>query len=142
MLHFNTVLAPSPLLEKAHYLFAAIFLGCLAYMSIFIFTKSDRKKENQTERKRLRNKIYRTCGVLMIVAMIIIAINPGDMDNLVFWLEALAVELFGFSWLVKGEALFRDKRPILRHCKFNLKHHLKVYNKLNPRFFVHSLYQS
>ena len=79
-------------------------------MSIFIFTKSDRKKENQTERKRLRNKIYRTCGVLMIVAMIIIAINPGGMDNLVFWMEALAVELFGFSWLVKGEALFRDKK--------------------------------
>lgn len=27
----------------------------------------------------------------------------------VFWLETLALEAFGFSWLVKGETLWRDK---------------------------------
>jgi len=108
--YYNTVLEPSSFREGAHFLFAAVFLGCLAYMSIFIFTMSDKKKKDQTERKRLRNRIYQICGALMIVAMIIIAINPGDMDNLVFWMEVIAVELFGFSWLVKGEALFRDKK--------------------------------
>ncbi len=108
--YFNTVLEASVFRERAHFVFAAIFLGCLAYMSLFIFTKSNKKKENQTERKRLRNRIYKICGVLMIVVMIVIAINPGNTDNLVFWMEAVAVELFGFSWLVKGEALFKDKK--------------------------------
>ena len=108
--YFNTVLEHSAFREGAHFVFAAIFLGCLAYMSLFIFTKSDKKKKDQTERKRLRNRIYRICGLLMIVAMVIIAIKPSDLDNLVFWMEAIAVELFGFAWLVKGEALFRDKK--------------------------------
>jgi hypothetical protein len=27
----------------------------------------------------------------------------------IFWLEALAFEAFGFSWLTKGEALLPDK---------------------------------
>ena len=32
--------------------------------------------------------------------------------QLTFWMEALAVESFGFSWLIKGETLFKDKKII------------------------------
>ena len=27
-----------------------------------------------------------------------------------YWMETIAVEAFGFSWLVKGEALFEDNK--------------------------------
>jgi len=27
---------------------------------------------------------------------------------LTFWMETLAIESFGFAWLVKGETLFKD----------------------------------
>jgi len=29
--------------------------------------------------------------------------------DVVFWLETVAVVSFGFSWIVKGNALFRDQ---------------------------------
>jgi hypothetical protein len=28
--------------------------------------------------------------------------------QLTFWMETMAVECFGFSWLVKGETIFKD----------------------------------
>ena len=31
-----------------------------------------------------------------------------DENHLTFWMETVAIESFGFSWLVKGEALFKD----------------------------------
>ena len=30
----------------------------------------------------------------------------------VFWLEAAAFAAAGFSWLVKGQAILRDKQPL------------------------------
>jgi succinate-acetate transporter protein len=61
---------------------------------------------------------YTECGVIMIIAMAVIFLGgfckliPEDFyqnHQLTFWMEALAVESFGFSWLIKGETLFKDK---------------------------------
>ena len=30
----------------------------------------------------------------------------------IFWLEVVGLVAFGFSWLVKGETLWRDRSPI------------------------------
>lgn len=29
-------------------------------------------------------------------------------NRLTFWMETLAVESFGFAWLIKGETMFKD----------------------------------
>lgn len=98
--------------EIFHYVSAAIFLACLALMSLFLFTKS--KELNPEERpaeKQLRNKIFRTCGGVMVAAMLIILIGGFfevipieiyERYRLTFTMETVAVESFGISWLIKG----------------------------------------
>jgi predicted RND superfamily exporter protein len=67
--------------------------------------------------KKRRNVIYRSCGIVMILAIgcitvytiffrrtFLAAINP------VLILESVALVAFGISWLVKGHTLFKDKR--------------------------------
>ena len=31
-----------------------------------------------------------------------------DAHNLTFWMEAIAIEAFGISWLIKGETILTD----------------------------------
>lgn len=116
-----TILSHNEFRENFHYLSTAVFLGCLSYMSIFLFTKSDKTKEERRARKKIRNKIYRVCGAIMIIAMGVIFLGgfckliPKDFyqnHQLTFWMEVLSVESFGFSWLIKGETLFKDKKVI------------------------------
>ena len=87
-------------------------------MSLCLFTKSDKPKHQRGARKIWRNRIYRTCGIIMIAALLVILsgmlelIPPDYYDghHLTFWMETLAVESFGFSWLVKGRTLLRDRQ--------------------------------
>jgi hypothetical protein len=113
-----TNLKDSAFRTSFHYISAAIFLLCLAAMSIFIFTRSDHAPEHRTPRKRMRNRLYRTCGVIMVLAILVIACGLLDIIseeqfanyNLTFWMETVAVESFGLSWLVKGEMFLQDKK--------------------------------
>jgi len=97
-----------------HYLCSALFFILLAYISYFLFTKS---KGHKTNRKVLRNKVYRVCGILIIVFIALIAIYIRFEEKLtsfawikpVFWLEWFALMAFGISWLVKGELVLADK---------------------------------
>lgn len=114
-----TFLKTSSLRVTFHYISAGIFLLSLAYMSLFLFTKSNHKPSKRTPHKHLRNKIYHVCGVIMIAAILVILAGHGNIipdeiytsNHLTFWMESLAVEAFGFSWLVKGEGLFKDETP-------------------------------
>ena len=100
-----------------HYFSAAVFLVALACMSLFLFVKSDIPKGRRCKEKVMRNRVYRTCGILMIAALLVIVLGltgiiPSEVYNnlkITFWMESLAVECFGFSWLVKGEAIMGDK---------------------------------
>jgi hypothetical protein len=112
-----TILRDSDFRATFHYVTAGVFLLCLAYMAIFIFVKSNKSREQRGSRKILRNRIYRVCGIIMVVSMVIIfagylkLIKPEfyNSHNITFWMEAIAVESFGFAWLVKGGTLFKDK---------------------------------
>ncbi len=100
-----------------HYACAAIFLGILNYMCFFLFTRSDKPKVMRTLQKNKRNVIFYICGTLMTLSLLIIILGlfeviPREIyyqNNLTFWMETLAVEAFGFSWLVKGEFILKDK---------------------------------
>lgn len=109
-----TILKISKLRTTFHYVSAAIFLSCLSYMSIFLFTKSDKPNiQARGRNKRRRNRIFRTCGVIMVIAILVILGNflgliSDDLFckyHLTFWMETLAVESFGVSWLVKAEVI-------------------------------------
>lgn len=95
-----------------HYACATFFFLTLAYISYFLFTRS---KNGKTRRKEKRNMLYRACGLLMAICIILIPICANDWllgtwfpDNLTFWLEWAALLSFGTSWLVKGEIILKD----------------------------------
>lgn len=107
-------LPDSDLRRIIHYSCASLFFILLAAISFYFFTKS---KGQKTDRKILRNKIYRTCGILIIVFIALIAIYGKFEEQLssiskynpVFWLEWGALLAFGTSWLIKGELMLKDK---------------------------------
>jgi succinate dehydrogenase hydrophobic anchor subunit len=111
-----TILPNSDFRVYFHYSTAALFFLCLSYMSFFLFTKSDKSPSKRGTNKIIRNRIYRTCGVLMLLALLTLfagslkIIHPSYFKTfpLTFWMETLSIESFGFAWLVKGETLFKD----------------------------------
>ncbi len=101
-----------------HFAFAATFLFSLAIMSLVFFTKSSiagdhRKADGSLTQKGKRNIVYKICGWIIIASLVVLAlffvIKP-DVSHfpVVFTFETIAIEAFGFSWLVKGETIWPD----------------------------------
>ena len=82
---------------------AALFFLAIAINSICQFTKSGAV---MTDRKVIRNRIYRFCGYGMLVleVLFVIARLIGAPGYSVMIIEIILLNLFGFAWLVKGEA--------------------------------------
>ena len=84
-----------------HFIFAAGFFIALTILAFFQFTKTN---------NQLKRRIYRTCAVTMLAAIILIAVvllwdleqHPKMQWYPVFWLESIAVIAFGISWVVKS----------------------------------------
>ena len=73
-------------------------------MSFFLFTKT---AGEMTQQKKIKNIIYRVCGVGMLAAFLLMLLQfiPGfDCYNLTWIVEAIALFFFGFSWIVKSDA--------------------------------------
>jgi multisubunit Na+/H+ antiporter MnhB subunit len=112
-----TTLKTSSFRPTFHLIAAAAFLFALAIISFFLFTRTKKSKEDRGKQKRRRNRVYRTCGVLIVAALLVMLCGVAfnlfqpfyDNNNLTFWMETLAVEAFGFSWFVKGETILKDK---------------------------------
>jgi len=87
-----------------HSVCSVSFFGLMAFNSIFLFTKS--KPGNEiTKMKKIRNMIYRICGSCMIILAILafatsLKILPKSSMMVI---EILLLNIFGLSWLVKGE---------------------------------------
>ena len=101
------------IISTLHYLTSGVFFGILAYMSVFLFTKSS---GIITPEKRKRNRVYRICGIIMAASVIGIPIDsiPAVHDLIGFLkptiiLETIALVSFGISWLTKGEFILMDK---------------------------------
>jgi uncharacterized membrane protein len=116
------VFVSSTIIGKIHLLSAAIFFGVLAYMSACRFTKSSSSKEElkseSKKAKRARNNIYIICGIGMFLCMFIIFISfliedvfhhELNLPYLTFVMEAIALLLFGYSWLIKGDTFWKDE---------------------------------
>jgi hypothetical protein len=98
--------------KAVHFVSATAFFLVLSYFSAFLFTKS---VGSPTPEKRVRNRIYISCGVGIFLCLALIGVYYWQLTNTalaplkpVFWLEALALWAFGISWFVKGETLWKD----------------------------------
>ena len=93
----GTFLIDSEISNGIHFAFAIIFFGLLAYNSFFLFTKG---AENMTKNKKIRNIIFRVCGVGIIASFAIMLL---PFFRIKVWLaEALALFFFGISFLTKA----------------------------------------
>jgi hypothetical protein len=98
-----------------HLVFAAIFFLTIAFFAIFLFRRTS--EMGPSERKLQRNRIYLTCGVLIIACLLAIAVVHQWFDAATaglhpeLWLESIAVMAFGIAWLTKGEAILGDVLP-------------------------------
>lgn len=97
-----------------HLFFATVFFFTLSYNAIFLFTK--RHSVNISKEKRRRNILYRACGIIMLIQILLIIVYMVFLREtylsktypiLIF--ESFALFAFGISWLVKGNTFFRDQ---------------------------------
>jgi hypothetical protein len=68
-----------------------------------------------TDGKLWRNKVYRSCGIVILAAVLLglfsSALLPKsvyDWANPLLWCEAAAVWAFAAAWFVKGETVLTD----------------------------------
>jgi hypothetical protein len=96
-----------------HFLSAALLFGVFIWFSLAQFTKD--KDGVRSSRKKIRNRVYVICGWIMVACVVVIGLSHAFMEetlrdnyHIVFWFESIALLAFGFSWLVKGELLWKD----------------------------------
>ena len=98
---------PSNISNIFHCISAFGFFGTLAFMSFFLFTKTS-DKSNMTKKKKIKNIIYRVCGIGMMAAFLLLLLNfiPNFAPyNLTWIVEAVALFFFGVSWIVKSDSI-------------------------------------
>ena len=107
------VTSSSSLIRTVHLVSASLLFAVFAYFSLIIFRKGV-AIALQTNMKKLRNKIYLICGIVIIVAIVLgglsLVINRAMsyQYNLLYWGETIALWAFGYSWLVKGAVFWKD----------------------------------
>jgi hypothetical protein len=110
----------SDLRNGIHLACAGIMLLIFSYISIKLFTRKNPENysvANPEDWKTIRNRIYRTCGIvtaMSIVAILVLMQVEKNMHIIIgfkytFWFEVTAIVPFGIAWLVKGGFLFTDK---------------------------------
>lgn len=111
---FPTTSASSTI--RAIHLTAAVLLFAIfTYFCLVIFRRGV-AISTQTKMKKMRNKFYFWCGILIILFVVGAGLSFYIMDeetrrstDVIFYCETFALWVFGFSWLIKGEAAFTDK---------------------------------
>ena len=93
----GTFLIDSEISNVIHFICAIIFFLLLAYNSFFLFTKGSGE---MTRKKKIRNIIYRVCGVGMVASFLILLLPTFRFQ---VWLtEAYALLFFAISFLTKA----------------------------------------
>lgn len=93
----GTFLIDIEISNTIHMICAVVFFGILAYNSFFLFTKG---AAEITKRKKIRNIIYRVCGVGMLASFLIMLLPPFGIQA---WLtEAISLLFFSISFLTKA----------------------------------------
>lgn len=102
----GTFLIDNQVSNVLHCVFAVAFFGLLAFNSLFLFTKGT---GDFTSNKKIRNIIFRICGIGMVASFLILLI---PISCKVWIMETVALFFFGISFLTKANIypwLFCDK---------------------------------
>lgn len=108
-----------PKVSYVHFGAAAVLFLTLAFMCFVVFTRVLPKHVdddgNLTPQKRNRNRLYRLCGTVIVLAIVAMVVKfwvfaDGwafwEVLNLTFWMEAIGLWAFGVSWVLKGRLGF------------------------------------
>lgn len=98
----------SEFIGTLHFICAIIFFISISLLCIINFRRTGKSRDFGNE---MSDKIYLFCGIGMLIMIICMSIyviyhrNRSDInsDSTFFWLETVALILFGFAWLVKGK---------------------------------------
>ena len=98
---------PVAISNTIHCASACAFFILLSINSLFLFTIGEK---TSTKQKKIRNIIYRVCGIGMLFALTLMVL-PVSFFAKTFVIEAIALTFFGISWLVKGQVfgILKDK---------------------------------
>jgi hypothetical protein len=103
-------------LKPLHFLAAAVLFGLMAIMLRYRFTEptGDPDETAHPGWKAFRNRIYRWCSNVMLVAMAARALtmlpNVTAAWNTTFWVEVVGLSAFSLGWLTKSRYLFGYRR--------------------------------
>lgn len=101
--------------HKLHCFFAALLFVMFAINVLFLFTLG---KGEPTKQKKVRNTIYRVCGIIIVAFIVIQALTATVLSKYIpSWLpmtlinEFFMLEAFAFAYIVKSEAIkkFNDE---------------------------------
>ena len=96
--NIGTFLIDSQISNTIHFVCAIVFFGLLAYNSFFLFTKGTGE---MTKKKKIRNVIYRVCGIGMVGSFLIMLLPYFRIQ---WWLmETIALFFFAISFLTKAD---------------------------------------
>lgn len=102
---------------RAIHLTSAVLLFAIFTIFCLVIFRRGVAIDDRSDMKIFRNKFYMWCGILIIVFVVGAGLSFFLMDeetrretDIIFWCETFALWVFGFSWLVKGEAAFADKK--------------------------------
>ena len=102
----NQVFSPA---AAVHYGSAAVMFGILAWFCLVPFLHRTRRGGTK---KRRRARIYRLCGwgILLSMGAIITAMTllPAEIRErweMIYWLESIALWLFGLAWMTAGKVI-------------------------------------
>lgn len=90
---------PAHISSIIHLVFAILFFALLSINSLFLFTKTNIPKDQLPKRKKIRNIIFRVCGVGMIASFGLLLF---PIPKVVWVVETVALLFFGVSWLTKA----------------------------------------
>jgi hypothetical protein len=97
-----------------HFASGTVLFVSLAVIALWLFRKTA-AGQPRSRVKRIRDIIYLVCGIAMIAALALAGLASlpfaAGLSPLhpVFWMEATATAAFGVAWLVKGQAVLRDR---------------------------------
>ena len=94
----GTFLIDSNISAIVHNMSAVIFFALLSYNSFFLFTKSSGE---MTRNKKIRNVIYRICGIGMMGSFLLLILP--DFSIKIWLIETVALFFFGVSFLTKAD---------------------------------------
>ncbi|WP_230968829.1 hypothetical protein [Nitrogeniibacter aestuarii] len=94
-----------------HLYFVATFFTVVFVLMWFRFSAFT--PTNPTPQKRIRNKVYRICAIVMAASGVAMWwFSKIKLAQGMFWSESLAVMAFAGAWLVKGQLFLRDRRKL------------------------------